>query len=66
MCFCRYRDAVAEAFRAEVSYMPKKPDGSPEDPYTTSAQWCRRLIGLKLFLALAELGESGYVEMIDH
>jgi aromatic-L-amino-acid decarboxylase len=66
MFFCRHRDAVAEAFRAEVSYMPKKPDGSPEDPYTTSAQWSRRLIGLKLFLALAQLGESGYVEMIDH
>ncbi|MGD0649504.1 MAG: pyridoxal-dependent decarboxylase [Acidobacteriaceae bacterium] len=65
MFFCRYRDAVAEAFRAEVSYMPKKPDGSPEDPYSTSVQWSRRLIGLKLFLALAELGESGYVEMID-
>jgi len=26
----------------------------------------RRFIGLKLFLALAEHGESGYVEMIDH
>jgi aromatic-L-amino-acid decarboxylase len=66
MFFCRHRDAVAEAFRAEVSYMPKKPDGSPEDPYSTSVQWSRRHIGLKLFLALAELGESGYVEMIDH
>lgn len=66
MFFCRHRDAVAEAFRAEVSYMPKKPDGSPEDPYSTSVQWSRRLIGLKLFLALSELGESGYVEMIDH
>ncbi len=66
MFFCRYRDAVAEAFRAEVSYMPKKPDGSPDDPYTTSAQWSRRLIGLKLFLPLAQLGESGYGEMIDH
>jgi len=25
----------------------------------------RRFIGLKLFLALAERGESGYAEMID-
>jgi aromatic-L-amino-acid decarboxylase len=66
MFFCRHPDAVAEAFRAEVSYMPKKTDGSVEDPYTTSAQWSRRFIGLKLFLALAQHGESGYVEMIEH
>lgn len=66
MFFCRYPDTVAEAFRAEISYMPRKPDGSPEDPYTTSAQWSRRFIGLKLFLALAQYGESGYVEMIEH
>ncbi len=66
MFFCRHPDAVAEAFRAEVSYMPKKTDGSVEDPYTTSAQWSRRFIGLKLFLALAQHGELGYVEMIEH
>jgi glutamate/tyrosine decarboxylase-like PLP-dependent enzyme len=36
------------------------------DPYTSSVQWSRRFIGLKLFLALAERGESGYVEMIEH
>jgi len=29
-------------------------------------QWSRRFIGLKLFLALAHHGESGYVEMIEH
>ena len=66
MFFCRHPDAVAEAFRAEVSYMPRKTDGAVEDPYTTSAQWSRRFIGLKLFLALAHHGESGYVEMIEH
>jgi len=66
MFFCRHPDAVAEAFRAEVSYMPKKTDGFVEDPYTTSAQWSRRFIGLKLFLALAQQGELGYVEMIEH
>ena len=66
MFFCRHPEAVAEAFRAEVSYMPKKTDGTVKDPYTTSAQWSRRFIGLKLFLALAQHGESGYVEMIEH
>lgn len=66
MFFCRHPNLAAEAFRAEVSYMPRKADGSPDDPFTTSAQWSRRLIGLKLFLALAHHGESGYVDMIEH
>jgi len=29
-------------------------------------QWSRRFIGLKLFMALATYGESGYIEMIEH
>jgi len=66
MFFCRHPETVGEAFRAEVSYMPKKTDGAVQDPYTTSAQWSRRFIGLKLFVALAQYGESGYVEMIEH
>src|SRR5213596_1803630 len=66
MFFCRHPDAVGAAFRAETSYMPGKTAGGVRDPYTTSVQWSRRFIGLKLFLALAHHGESGYVEMIEH
>jgi glutamate/tyrosine decarboxylase-like PLP-dependent enzyme len=66
MFFCRHPDTVAEAFRADVSYMPGKKVGPVFDPYTTSAQWSRRFIGLKLFMALAERGEAGYAEMIEH
>jgi glutamate/tyrosine decarboxylase-like PLP-dependent enzyme len=66
MFFCRHPDAVAEAFHAETTYMPGKTAGPALDPYTTSVQWSRRFIGLKLFLALAQHGESGYVEMIEH
>jgi aromatic-L-amino-acid decarboxylase len=66
MFFCRHPDAVAEAFRADTSYMPGKTAGPVRDPYTTSVQWSRRFIGLKLFLALAQHGESGYIEMIEH
>lgn len=66
MFFCRHADTVAEAFRAETSYMPGKTPGPTVDPYTTSVQWSRRFIGLKLFLALAEHGESGYAGMIEH
>jgi aromatic-L-amino-acid/L-tryptophan decarboxylase len=65
MFFCRHPDAVGEAFRAQTSYMPGKTD-AVVDPYTSSVQWSRRLIGLKLFLSLAQHGESGYVEMIEH
>ena len=65
MFFCSHPNLVAEAFRAEVSYMPRKADGSPDDPFTTSTQWSRRLIGLKLFLALAHHGEAGYIDMIE-
>jgi glutamate/tyrosine decarboxylase-like PLP-dependent enzyme len=66
MFFCRHPDAVSAAFRGEAFYMPRKTAGPVLDPYTTSAQWSRRFIGLKLFLALAHYGESGYVEMIEH
>jgi glutamate/tyrosine decarboxylase-like PLP-dependent enzyme len=66
MFFCRHPEVVGEAFRARTSYMPGKTDGPVVDPYTTSVQWSRRFIGLKLFLALAQKGESGYVEMIEH
>jgi glutamate/tyrosine decarboxylase-like PLP-dependent enzyme len=65
MFFCRHADAVGAAFRAETSFMPGK-TGTVFDPYTTSVQWSRRFIGLKLFIALAQLGESGYIEMIEH
>ncbi len=66
MFFCRHADAVDEAFRAETFYMPSKTLGPVRDPYTTSVQWSRRFIGLKLFLSLAHQGESGYIEMIEH
>ncbi len=65
MFFCRHRESVGEAFRAKAPYMPGPADEAT-DPYTTSVQWSRRFIGLKLFLALAQRGESGYVEMIEH
>jgi glutamate/tyrosine decarboxylase-like PLP-dependent enzyme len=66
MFFCRHPDTVAEAFRADVSYMPGKKIGPVFDPYTNSAQWSRRFIGLKLFMALAQQGEAGYAGMIEH
>jgi glutamate/tyrosine decarboxylase-like PLP-dependent enzyme len=66
MFFCRHPEVVTAAFHAETSYMPAKTVGASFDPYTTSVQWSRRFIGLKLFLSLAERGESGYMRMIEH
>jgi aromatic-L-amino-acid decarboxylase len=66
MFFCRHPETVAAAFRADVSYMPGKKVGPVFDPFTTSAQWSRRFIGLKLFMTLAQQGEGGYAEMIEH
>jgi glutamate/tyrosine decarboxylase-like PLP-dependent enzyme len=66
MFFCRHPERVAEAFRIDITYLSKKTDLTVFDPLTSSIQWSRRFIGLKLFMALAELGESGHVEMIEH
>jgi len=72
MFFCKHPESVAEAFHAEVSYMPGRIPGAPVDPFettnpfTTSFQWSRRFIGLKLFMTIAELGEAGCIEMIEH
>ncbi len=66
MFFCRHRESVARAFHADGTYMSGKQSGPVFDPLTNSMQWSRRFIGLKLFLALANLGESGYAAMIEH
>jgi glutamate/tyrosine decarboxylase-like PLP-dependent enzyme len=70
MFFCRHRDSVAQAFRSDVTYMPARPASENEsitfNPLTHSAQWSRRFIGLKLFMALAQQGEGGYARMLEH
>jgi len=72
MFFCRHRESVAQAFRSEVTYMPGKTAGQTIDasvtfdPLTHSAQWSRRFIGLKLFMSLAERGETGLASMLEH
>jgi glutamate/tyrosine decarboxylase-like PLP-dependent enzyme len=65
MFLCRHPNAVTAAFRAQTSYMPGKTAGPVVDPYTSSVQWSRRFIGLKLFVALAERGEAGSVAQIE-
>lgn len=66
MFFCRHSDSVAQAFRTDITYMAGKNTGPVFDPLTSSIQWSRRFIGLKLFMSLAQQGESGYADMIEH
>ncbi|WP_424168006.1 pyridoxal phosphate-dependent decarboxylase family protein [Terracidiphilus sp.] len=66
MFFCRHPETVARAFRAAASYMPGSAGSTTFDPYTNSVQWSRRFTGLKLFMSLAERGESGQAAMIEH
>jgi glutamate/tyrosine decarboxylase-like PLP-dependent enzyme len=65
MFFCRHRESVSRAFHAEVTYVSGEQTGPVFNPLANSAQWSRRFNGLKLFLALANLGESGYAAMIE-
>jgi hypothetical protein len=48
---------LSEAFHASTSFMPSSLAAS--DPYLNSAQWSRRFLGLRLFLALAAAGWDG-------
>ncbi len=64
MFFCRDKRVLDEAFRVSTDYMPGLTEGVV-DNFVTSVQWSRRFIGLKLFLALASRGGSGYAEMIE-
>ncbi len=63
--FCRHPDAVRRAFAVSTSYMPEGVSSDAVDPYATTPQWSRRFIGLRVFMALAELGLDGYGELID-
>src|SRR5439155_2679353 len=59
-----HSDAVQRAFAVSTtSYMPPSTE---LDPFCSSVQWSRRAIGMKVFVALAELGGSGYASLIEH
>lgn len=65
MLLTRHPGALARAFRTHSGYMPPAEKGAV-DPYATTLQWSRRAIGLKVFMALAEAGASGFGELLDH
>lgn len=66
MFFCRHPEALRQAFAVSTSYMPGPTGGDTADPYAVTTQWSRRATGLKVFVALAEIGTGGYGELIEH
>ena len=55
--------SLHRAFTVSTGYMPVSEATHPE-PYQHSVQWSRRFIGLKVFVALAALGQRGYSDLI--
>ncbi|MCP2278107.1 pyridoxal phosphate-dependent decarboxylase family protein [Nocardia amikacinitolerans] len=62
MFFTRHHGALADTFHVSTRFMPET-DGV--DPYTTSVQWSRRFAGLKVFLAMAAVGERGFAAQVE-
>ena len=65
MFFCRHPESVKQAFAISTSYMPSETSDNTVDPYAATAQWSRRMMGLKVFMALAEIGIEGYGKLIE-
>ena len=64
MSFCRHPAAVARAFAVTTGYMPAAAELG-EDPFTSSVQWSRRALGVKVLLALAELSLEGWGALVE-
>jgi glutamate/tyrosine decarboxylase-like PLP-dependent enzyme len=65
MFFCRHPAAAARAFAVTTGYMPPAAGEASGEPYAVTAQWTRRAIGLKVVMALGELGLEGYARLIE-
>ncbi len=54
---------LSAAFQVSTTFMPS--NVADLDPYVTTAQWSRRFLGVRLFLALGAAGWSGYAEHVE-
>jgi glutamate/tyrosine decarboxylase-like PLP-dependent enzyme len=65
MLLTRRRTILQQTFGITTDYMPAAVNEfGAFDPYSSSIQWSRRFIGLKLFLSLATAGWDGYAQVI--
>jgi aromatic-L-amino-acid/L-tryptophan decarboxylase len=63
MYFVREGTILNRVFAVSTSYMPS--NDAARDPYVTSVLWSRRMLGLRLFLPLAQVGWPGYAQHIE-
>ena len=62
---CKHKESVKRTFSVNASYVPDEVGGHI-DLYKMGLPWSRRFMGLKVFMVLAELGEEGLTQMIEH
>jgi glutamate/tyrosine decarboxylase-like PLP-dependent enzyme len=65
MFFCRHKAVISQMFSVRADYMPKS-EQDITDPYTSTLQWTRRFMGLKLFMTLAESGEENFCRLLGY
>jgi len=63
MFLTRHPSALSSTFQVATGFMPSNAEAV--DPYVTTAQWSRRFLGLRLFLALAAAGWTGYGRHVE-
>ena len=64
MFLCARPEILSSAFGVEAAFMPPSRSAAV-DPYTSSMQWSRRFLGLRLFMALAAAGWDGYGRHVE-
>jgi glutamate/tyrosine decarboxylase-like PLP-dependent enzyme len=64
MFFSRHTQSLLNAFSVRADYMPKS-QLDTLDPYTSTIQWTRRFMGLKLFMTLAESGQAAFAQLLE-
>lgn len=62
---CKHKESAKRTFSVSASYVPDEVEGQL-DLYKMGLPWSRRFIGLKVFMVIAELGEEGLAQMIEH
>jgi aromatic-L-amino-acid decarboxylase len=64
MFFSRWGAPAEAVFSVHTGYVPD-PEPGTRDAYQHTLQWSRRFIGLKVFVTLAELGETGVSALVE-
>ncbi len=63
MFMTRHAGILSSTFQVSTGFMPS--NAATVDPYVTTAQWSRRFLGVRLFLALAAAGWKGYAAHVE-